>query len=121
MPAEKHRSKAPPAATAGSVARPVAGDPRAAARLRFLSTCRVFDALSAEELERLAVRCVYRQLDRHTALTQHGGEVDALIVVGRGRLKVTLPSPDGKGEFLVGTFVPGDVIGEIGLFENVPR
>ena len=45
----------------------------------------------------------------------------SLIVVGRGRIKGTLPSPHADGEFIVSMFWPGDVFGEIPLFDNQSR
>ena len=89
--------------------------------MRILSRSPVFEALPPEELERVAGRSVFRRLRRGEALTRHGERVQWLIVIGEGRLKATMPSPGTGTEFLLGTFIAGDVIGEIGLFENVPR
>jgi CRP/FNR family cyclic AMP-dependent transcriptional regulator len=89
--------------------------------MRILSRSRVFEVLPPEELERVAGRSVFRRLRRGEPLTRHGDRGNSLIVVGKGRLKVVLPSAEPGSEFLVGTFVAGDVIGEIRLFENVPR
>lgn len=108
-------------------ARPVVAEsphaPRARVRVatRLLSDSRVFDVLPKEEIERVAARSLYRRLRRGQALTKHGDSVESLIVIGKGCLKAVLPSPEPKSEFLLGTFVRGDVIREIGLFENVPR
>lgn len=94
---------------------------RAREGARILGASRVFADLDAPELERLASRSTVRRLRRGEALTRHGDAVEWLIVVGKGRLKVAMPGTDDAPGLLLGVFLPGDVIGEIGIFENVPR
>jgi CRP-like cAMP-binding protein len=90
-------------------------------RIGVLSHSRAFGSLPAGEMEKVASRSFYRRFRAREVLTQHGGVGDALIVVGRGRVKATLPSPDSDTEFVLGTFVAGDIIGEIAAIQNRPR
>lgn len=88
---------------------------------RILSASPVFAGLDAGELEAVAARSTIRRFSRGEALTTHGGSVDWLIVIGKGRIKAVVPGTATTPELLLGVFLPGDVIGEIGIFENVPR
>lgn len=127
MPGSPSQDDGSPGLTAGKVpGRSSSGSAvpkvsRAQARLRILSRSPVFEAIPPAEKERLAALSAYRLVPRGEALTQHGDEVTFLIVVGRGSLKVSLPTAAPGTEFLAGIFTEGDVIGEIGIFENMPR
>lgn len=113
--------------TAGSIpGHPSSGSPglkesRSQIRLRLLSRSPVFEGLPPEERERLAAVSVYRRIPHGEALTRHGDQVTFLIVIGRGSLKASMPTAVPGSEFLAGIFAEGDVIGEIGIFENRPR
>lgn len=78
----------------------------------------VFQAAPATDLERLAPRCNVERFRRGARITRRGASGDSLFVLGRGRVKGTLPSPDGEAEFLVSMFWPGDVFGEVTLFDR---
>lgn len=127
MPGSPVQNKRPLATTTGKVPGKSSSDSavpkesRAQIRMRILSRSPVFQAIPPAEKERIAALSVYRLLPNGEALTRHGDEVTFLIVVGRGSLKVSLPTADPGTDFLAGTFVEGDVIGEIGIFENLPR
>ena len=110
--------KSPGTPSSGS---PAPKESRSQARLRILSRSPVFESIPPEEKERLAALSVYRRLRHGEALTRHGDQVTFLIVIGRGCLKVSLPTANPGTEFLAGIFGEGDVIGEIGIFENLPR
>lgn len=89
--------------------------------LGILARSPVFQVAPAAELERLASRCVFQRYRRGSEIVRRGAAGDALIVIGRGRIKGILPSPAADGEFLMGLFWPGDVIGEVAVFENPVR
>lgn len=78
----------------------------------------VFQAAPASDLERLAARCSVERYRRGARITRRGSSGDSLYVLGRGRVKGTLPSPDADGEFLIGLFWPGDVFGEVSIFDK---
>jgi CRP/FNR family cyclic AMP-dependent transcriptional regulator len=78
----------------------------------------VFQAAPTADLERLASRCGVERYRRGARIARRGSAGESLFVLGRGRVKGTLPSPDADGEFLVSLFWPGDVFGEVTLFDK---
>lgn len=78
----------------------------------------VFQVAPASDLERLAARGSVERYRRGARITQRGSSGESLFVLSRGRVKGTLPSPDADGEFLVGLFWPGDVFGEVSIFDK---
>jgi CRP/FNR family transcriptional regulator, cyclic AMP receptor protein len=89
--------------------------------LGILARSRVFQAAPSADLERLAVRCSCERYRKGAEILRRGGPGDFLAVLGRGRVKATLPAPGAEGEFLVGLFWPGDVFGEIAVFDQLAR
>lgn len=78
----------------------------------------VFQVAPVSDLERLASRCSVERYRRGSRVARRGAAGDSLFVLGRGRVKGTLPSPDADGEFLVSLFWPGDVFGEVSIFDK---
>ncbi|MFN2376435.1 MAG: Crp/Fnr family transcriptional regulator [Candidatus Binatia bacterium] len=89
--------------------------------LEILSRSPVFQPATSSELERLAPRCTCERYRRGAEILRKGTVGDCLGVLGRGRVKGTLPSPEADGEFLVQMFWPGDVFGEVVIFDRQPR
>lgn len=89
--------------------------------LGILSRSRVFQGVPSADLERLAARCACERYRKGAVISRRGNPGEALTVLGRGRVKATLPSPGAEGEFLVAMFWPGDVFGEAAVFENLAR
>lgn len=89
--------------------------------LGILSRSRIFQAAPSADLERLAPRCLFERYRRGSPIARRGAPGESLIVLGRGRVKGTLPSPDAEGEFVIGIFWPGDVFGEIAVFDRQAR
>lgn len=86
--------------------------------LAILQKCWIFQAAPIADLERLAPRCAIEKYRRGTRIARRGATGEALFVLGRGRVKGTLPSPESDGEFLVSLFWPGDVFGEVWIFDK---
>lgn len=80
--------------------------------LGILSRSRIFQDLPPGELDRLCARSNYQRYRRGASIVRNGDHRDALIVVGRGRVKAGLASPVADGELLVGLLRPGQVFGE---------
>jgi CRP-like cAMP-binding protein len=89
--------------------------------LGILSRSRVFQGIPSGDLERLAPRCTLERYRRGAVIVRLGEPTNSLIVVGRGRVKGSLPSPNGDAEFIVSLFWPGDVFGEVAVFDNQAR
>ncbi len=85
-----------------------------------LTGSELFSALDEEALARVAVRASTVQLDRNDTLFNEGDEADDLYVVLSGRVAIAKHSPDGR-ESLVALMGPGDMFGEMPLFDDEPR
>ncbi|HEY2772899.1 MAG TPA: Crp/Fnr family transcriptional regulator [Candidatus Binatia bacterium] len=85
--------------------------------LAILKRAHVLEVAPAADLERLAQRCTVQRFRRGSEIIRRSAPGEALIVVGRGRIKATVPSPNGDGEFLIGVYWPGQAFGEIPMFD----
>jgi CRP/FNR family cyclic AMP-dependent transcriptional regulator len=68
----------------------------------------------------LAPRLTERALPRGDALFAEGDPGDALHVVVDGKVKICRTAPDGR-ENVVAVLGPGDLLGELSLFDAQPR
>jgi CRP-like cAMP-binding protein len=80
----------------------------------------LFFTLGAEALARVAVKATTVRLERNDTLFGEGDEADELFVVLRGRIAIAKRSTDGR-ESLVAMMEPGDIFGEMPLFDDQPR
>ncbi len=85
-----------------------------------LTGSELFSALDEEALARVAVRASTVHLDRNDTLFNEGDEAEDLYVVLTGRVAIAKRSPDGR-ESLVALMAPGDLFGEMPLFDDEPR
>jgi CRP/FNR family transcriptional regulator, cyclic AMP receptor protein len=85
-----------------------------------LTGSELFSALDEEALARVAVRASTVLLDRNDTLFNEGDLADDLYVVLSGRVAIAKHSPDGR-ESLVALMGPGDMFGEMPLFDDEPR
>ncbi len=80
----------------------------------------LFETFSDVDLEHLS-RCLRPQrLKKKQSLFRKGDEGTALYIVGKGRIKVVLPSRVGE-EVIVAIFSEGDFVGEMSLVDKKPR
>jgi CRP/FNR family transcriptional regulator, cyclic AMP receptor protein len=80
----------------------------------------LFSNLGAEALARVAVKASTLRLERNDALFSEGDQADELFVVLTGRIAIAKRSTDGR-ESLVALMEPGDIFGEMPLFDDEPR
>jgi CRP/FNR family transcriptional regulator, cyclic AMP receptor protein len=85
-----------------------------------LSGSELFATLGAEALARVAVKAATVRLERNDTLFSEGDEADELFVVLTGRIAIAKRSTDGR-ESLVALMEPGDIFGEMPLFDDEPR
>jgi CRP/FNR family transcriptional regulator, cyclic AMP receptor protein len=85
-----------------------------------LSGSELFSNLGAEALARVAVKASTMRLERNDTLFSEGDEADELFVVLTGRIAIAKSSTDGR-ESLVALMEPGDIFGEMPLFDDEPR
>jgi CRP/FNR family transcriptional regulator, cyclic AMP receptor protein len=87
-------------------------DPALLARTPF------FAGLNGEAVETVAGMCELRELRRNDVLFRQGEEATELFVVQNGRVAIANRSEDGR-ESLVALMEPGDLFGEMGLFDGI--
>jgi CRP-like cAMP-binding protein len=68
----------------------------------------------------VAVRASTVKIERNDSLFDEGDEANDLFVVITGRIAIAKRSPDGR-ESLVALMEPGDLFGEMPLFDEDPR
>jgi CRP/FNR family cyclic AMP-dependent transcriptional regulator len=85
-----------------------------------LSRAPLFEALDEEGARALRAGVVDVQLARGDRLFDEGDAGDRLYVVLDGKIKLTRTAPDGR-ENLLSVLGPGEMFGELSLFDPRPR
>ena len=80
----------------------------------------LFAGLGDEAIRSIAALCTRRQLDAGEVLFQKGDKGDALYGVRRGRVRIETGTAAG-GRLTLNVLGPGDLFGEIALFDGQPR
>jgi CRP/FNR family transcriptional regulator len=85
-----------------------------------LSEAPLFDSLSEEDSRALRADVTVRKLGRGERLFSEGDKGDRLYIILSGKIKLTKAAPDGR-ENLLSVHGPGEMFGELSLFDPVPR
>jgi CRP/FNR family transcriptional regulator, cyclic AMP receptor protein len=85
-----------------------------------LSEAPLFDALSEEDSRALRAGVQVVNLDRGERLFTEGDKGDRLYIILTGKIKLTKAALDGR-ENLLSVHGPGEMFGELSLFDPVPR
>jgi len=80
----------------------------------------LFEALSEDDAKALRAGVTDVQLDRGQRLFSEGDTGDKLYIILAGKIKLTKAAPDGR-ENLLSVHGPGEMFGELSLFDPVPR
>ncbi len=80
----------------------------------------LFSALDGEAGQALLHEMTSSRLERGDVLFREGDPGDALFVIGEGKVKLGRTSSDGR-ENLVAILGPGEMFGELSLFDPGPR
>ena len=80
----------------------------------------LFDALDDEDARALRRQMTEVKLSRGEHVFMEGDDGDALYVVLEGKLKLTRAAADGR-ENLIAVIGPGEMFGELSLFDPIPR
>jgi CRP/FNR family transcriptional regulator, cyclic AMP receptor protein len=80
----------------------------------------LFEALSEDDAKALRAGVIDVQLDRGQRLFSEGDTGDKLYIILAGKIKLTKAAPDGR-ENLLSVHGPGEMFGELSLFDPVPR
>jgi CRP/FNR family transcriptional regulator, cyclic AMP receptor protein len=85
-----------------------------------LSEAPLFEALSEEDAQALRSKVLVVKLDRGERLFSEGDKGDRLYIILTGKIKLTKAAPDGR-ENLLSVHGPGEMFGELSLFDPIPR
>ena len=80
----------------------------------------LFEALSDEDANALRAGIIDVHLDRGERLFAEGDTGDKLYIILSGKIKLTKAAPDGR-ENLLSVHGPGEMFGELSLFDPIPR
>ena len=80
----------------------------------------LFESLSEEDARALRSDIIDVLLDRGERLFSEGDAGDKLYIILTGKIKLTKAAPDGR-ENLLSVHGPGEMFGELSLFDPIPR
>ena len=80
----------------------------------------LFEALTEEDASALRAGIIDVHLDRGERLFSEGDPGDKLYIILSGKIKLTKAAPDGR-ENLLSVHGPGEMFGELSLFDPIPR
>jgi CRP/FNR family transcriptional regulator len=85
-----------------------------------LSQAPLFEALSEDDARALRADVIQVRLTRGERLFAEGDDGDKLYIILRGKIKLTRAAHDGR-ENLLSVHGPGEMFGELSLFDPTPR
>lgn len=88
--------------------------------IALLATVPTFEALGRDQLARVAEVAVPRSYEPGETVFREGDESDTCYVVKRGHARAIREHSDGR-TITLANFGPGDIFGELALFENEVR
>jgi CRP/FNR family transcriptional regulator, cyclic AMP receptor protein len=80
----------------------------------------LFEELSDEDATALRAAIINVHLNRGERLFSEGDDGDKLYIILEGKIKLTKAAPDGR-ENLLSVHGPGEMFGELSLFDPIPR
>jgi CRP/FNR family transcriptional regulator len=89
------------------------------ARAEILRGSLVFSGLSEDELAELSDIAVERSFDTGEFVFWDGDAPDFFYILAEGQIKAVKHASSGK-EFIIAFFGPGEMFGEVAVFENKP-
>jgi CRP/FNR family cyclic AMP-dependent transcriptional regulator len=91
------------------------------AALAALQACPLFTGLDDATLGLVAAALRPRRFRRGETVFHAGDPGDALFIIERGQVKITLPPDDGSEPAILTTIGPGGFFGELALLDGAPR
>lgn len=88
-------------------------------RAQILKESLIFSGLSQDELAELSEVAVERSLGAGEFIFWEGDSPEHFYIVAEGKVKVLKHASSGK-EFIIAFFGPGEMFGEVAVFENKP-
>jgi CRP/FNR family transcriptional regulator len=96
------------------------GDTGQAEVIDLLGRVPAFSTLQPSDLERIAEVAVPREFEPGQAVFREGDQSDTCYVVRKGRMRAVRSHSDGR-TITLATFGPGDIFGELAMFEDERR
>ncbi|HEV3035125.1 MAG TPA: Crp/Fnr family transcriptional regulator [Solirubrobacteraceae bacterium] len=96
------------------------GATRSADVVELLGRVPVFSTLEHSDLERIAQMALPRQFEPGQAVFREGDQSDTCYVVRQGHARAVRSHADGR-TITLATFGPGDIFGELAMFEDERR
>ncbi len=96
------------------------GDMRTAEVVELLARVPAFEALDPADLERIAEVAVPRSFDPGQLVFREGDDSDTCYIVRDGQARAIRSHSDGR-TITLATFGPGDIFGELAMFEDERR
>jgi CRP-like cAMP-binding protein len=81
-----------------------------------LSAAEFFRGISERSLRALAGACIAKRVEKRRVLFQEGQEGDSLYILAEGAVQLHKSAEDGR-EVVLRTLKPGEIFGEVVLFE----
>jgi CRP/FNR family transcriptional regulator, cyclic AMP receptor protein len=88
--------------------------------MSLLSSTRLFHGLPPDAVAAVAAGSTIRRMRRHDVVFEEGDLASELFLVQEGRIAIANKSTDGR-ESVVALMEPGDLFGEISLFDGLGR
>lgn len=85
-----------------------------------LARTELFEGLDADALDTLAAEATLLSMQRNVVVFGEGDPADQLFLVRSGRIAIVKRSQEGR-ESVVALMEPGDLFGELSLFDNATR
>jgi len=89
-------------------------------RLWYLKKFNFFDTLNDEDMESLNEVVVDNEVKKKQPVYLAGDPSETIYFLKKGRVKITRLDESGK-EFTLTLLEPGEIFGELGIFDNSPR
>jgi len=89
-------------------------------RVALLGQAPLFSVLQPGDLHRLAAKFYAVQFQRGDVLFRYGEPPERFFLIETGRVKLTIPSPQGT-ELFVGILGRGEIFGELSIIDRGPR
>ncbi len=89
-------------------------------RTKLFRSLPLFDGLDDDTLEHLAAQSHERRFQAGETIIYQGEPGSNCYIIVRGRVRVFVTGEDGR-ELAMRIFGPGEIVGEMALFEDLPR
>ncbi len=89
--------------------------------IEIFKTIPLFQDLSPQELTKVGGICQKVSFRKGDRIFEYGDKGDALYIIRSGGVEVILPCGKAGEQEIVAKLGPGDIVGEMALFEKAPR